>query len=240
MRPNERPLVFYHRLRYHILQHHLPSGTVINNKKTLNEDETISATMDRFIIMEWLHRLDNRLVKFIQEKFATELSGSSTYLLTMVDSLAKNVDKYITQLDNMASVGLLPSLSQANIQSPSMHSGSDVQEDGNIMFNRGDSRFKNRGFNRQASNRFGSQRGGKQTFQKQYPRNSQNSKCEYCYMQSRGRGQNLDFNHDISNCPQMISKFSKINLATVVDEESDSETGSDDNKEFRDFYDESL
>ena len=57
-RPNERPLVFYHRLRYHIFQHHLPSDTVISKQKTL---------MDRFIIMEWLHRLDNRLVRFIQE-----------------------------------------------------------------------------------------------------------------------------------------------------------------------------
>ena len=158
----------------------------------------------------------------------------------MVDSLAKNVDKYITQLDNMASVCLLPSLSQANLQSPSMHSGSDVQEDGNIMFNRGDSRYINRGFNRQASNRFGGQRGGKRTFQKQYARNSQNSKCEYCYMQSRGRGQNLDYNHDISNCPQMISKFSRINLATAGDQESDQDTDSDENKEFKDFYDESL
>ena len=129
-RPNERPLVFYHRLRYHILQHHLPSGTVLNSKKTLAADEVISATMERFIIMEWLNRLDNRLINFIQEKFATELSASSTCLLTMVDSLAKNVDKYITQLD-MASVNLLPS--QANFQSPSMHSGSAEQEIGGVM-----------------------------------------------------------------------------------------------------------
>ena len=70
-RPNERPLVFYHRLRYHILQHHLPSGTVINSKKTLVADEVIFATMERFILMELLNRLDNRLIKFIQENTTT-------------------------------------------------------------------------------------------------------------------------------------------------------------------------
>ena len=59
-RPSERPLVFYHRLRYHILQHHLPEGTVISPTKTLKSDEVLSTTMERFIIMEWLHRLDIR------------------------------------------------------------------------------------------------------------------------------------------------------------------------------------
>ena len=47
--------------------------------------------------MEWLHKFDTRLVRFVQEKFSVELSASSTYLLAMVDSLGKNVDKYITK-----------------------------------------------------------------------------------------------------------------------------------------------
>ena len=234
-RPNERPLVFYHRLRYHILQHHLPSGTVLNPNKTLAADEVISATMERFIIMEWLNRLDNRLIKFIQEKFATELSASSTCLLTMVDSLAKNVDKYITQLD-MASVNLLPS--QANFQSPSMHSGSAEQEIGGVMLNRGG---YNRGYNRQASSRrSGVQRGGNSSFSRRVPYSDQKAKCEYCFMQSKGRGQNLDYFHAISNCPQMIAKFSRINLATAGDEESDTESENNKDQEYADFYGESL
>ena len=140
------------RLRYHILQHQLPTGTVVNGK-ALESDETVSATMDRFIIMEWLYRLDNRLVKFIQEKFAMELSSSSTYLITMVESLAKNVDKYITQMDAMSAVNLLP----AQSFSPSMHSNPALtpqeseEMDGSVMFSRGG--FNKGGFNRGGFNR---------------------------------------------------------------------------------------
>ena len=153
-KPNERPLVFYHRLRYHILQHQLPSGTMVN-RKALKADETVSGNMDRFIIMEWLHRLDSRLVKFIQEKFATELSSSSAYLMTMVESLAKNVDKYITQMDTLSAVNLLP----AQSFNPSMHNNfalklqENEEIEGCIMFNRGGFRQYNQngcGFNRQS------------------------------------------------------------------------------------------
>ena len=131
-RPSERPLIFFHRLRYHLPQHHLPQGTQVPPGTTLLADETISPTMERFIIMEWLHRLDSRLVKFIQEKFSAELSSSSTYLLTMVDSLAKNVDGYISQLNN-STVRFLPdSVSdQSEPVEPSQGEGSSV------MFGRG-------------------------------------------------------------------------------------------------------
>ena len=233
-RANERPLVYYHRLRYHILQHQLPTGTRISPSKTLDQDDTVSASMERFIIMEWLYRLDSRLIKFIQEKFATELSSSSTYLLSAVESLAKNVDKYITQLDSMSTVNLLPTQDQF---SPSMHKGPDVryQEEDNdnsgIMFNR--SGFKPR------SNRGGFGRGQPRPPFQQRPRQNlsrqpnKNCKCEFCYMQVRGQGKNYDYNHDISNCPHMIARFSKINLA--LEQESDQER-EDENQEFEDFY----
>ena len=55
-------------------------------------------------------------------------------------------------------------------------------------------------------------------------------------MQAKGQGKTVEYNHDISNCPQMIAKFSKINLTTVPDQESD--TG--DNQEYVNFYEEQL
>ena len=209
------------------------------NGKALKADETVSITMDRFIIMEWLHRLDSRLVKFIQEKFATELSSSSTYLMTMVESLAKNVDKYITQMDTLSAVNLLP----AQSSNPSMHNDFALTQeneeiDGRIMFNRGGFRQYNqngRGFNRQPRQY---QPQSKSKFQGNR-QNQRSSKCEFCYMQSRGQGKNLDYNHNINNCPQMIAKFSKINL-TLGDQESDTEEESDENREFQDFYNEQL
>ena len=51
-------------------------------------------------------------------------------------------------------------------------------------------------------------------------------------MQAKGQGKTIEYNHDISNCPQMIAKFSNINL----DQESDTE----DNQEYVNFYEEQL
>ena len=51
--------------------------------------------------------MDPRLKKFVQGKFSTELSADSTVLSTMVETLAKNIDQYITLLNSsgLASVG---------------------------------------------------------------------------------------------------------------------------------------
>ena len=240
--PSERPLVFYHRLRYHILQHHLPEGTKLSNTKTLDADEAVSTTMERFIIMEWLHRLDSRLIKFIQEKFAAELSSNSTYLISMVDSLAKNVDKYITQMDNTSSINMLAT-QQGQLQST--HGGPEFEEEEtSVMFSRGgfhnNSPSQNtRGVNRQQFDRFRPVRQQRSTFGSGNRFNQQSlnrSRCEYCFMQAKGQGKTVEYNHDISNCPQMIAKFSKINLTSVPDQESDTE----DNQEYVNFYEEQL
>ena len=122
--------MFYHRLRYDILQHHLPEGTKVYNSSTLEADEAVSVTMDRFIIMEWLSRLDSRLIKFVQEKFASELSSSSTCFINMVDALAK----YILQMDTSSTVNMLVS-QQGHYQST--HRGPEVQEESTVMFARG-------------------------------------------------------------------------------------------------------
>ena len=189
--------------------------------------------------------MDNRLVKFIQEKFATELSSSSTYLITMVESLAKNVDKYITQMDAISAVNLLP----AQSFSPSMHSNPALmpqeseEMDGSVMFSRGG--FNRGGFNRGGFNRGNPSRQNRRYQPPQRPRFYNNrqsqgpSRCEFCYMQSKGQGKSLDYNHNITNCPQMIAKFSKINLA-LGDQESDTEDDAEESREFQEFYSEQL
>ena len=55
-------------------------------------------------------------------------------------------------------------------------------------------------------------------------------------MQAKGQGKPVEYNHDISNCPHMIAKFSKINLTSAPDQESDTE----DNQEYVSFYEEEL
>ena len=54
--------------------------------------------------MEWLHRLDNALVNFVQEKFSTELSAGSNILITMIETLFKNIDNYITILNAVGAI----------------------------------------------------------------------------------------------------------------------------------------
>ena len=45
-------------------------------------------------------------------------------------------------------------------------------------------------------------------------------------MQSKNQGKSLNYNHNITNCPQMIAKFAKINLA-LGDQESDTDDSCD-------------
>ena len=235
-RPNERPLVFYHRLRYYILQHHLPEGTKVSDTKTLDADEAVSVTMERFIVMEWLHRLDNRLIKFIQERFALELSSSSTCLSNMVVSLAKNMDMYIVQMDNTSSINMLAT-QQGKLQST--HGAPELdEEETSIRFSRGGFRNRpfqnNRGFNRQQFDkpRHVRQQIGFTSGSRYNQQCSNRSKCEYCFMQAKGQGKTVEYNHDISNCPEMIARFSNTNL----NQESDTE----DNREYVNFYGEQL
>ena len=102
-RPKERPFVFYMRLKYHMSKHLLKQGDTFQGA-ALETDEVLTPSMERSIVMEWLHRLDERLVKFVKEKFSTELSSGSAVLVTMVETLAKNIDHYITVMNNPADI----------------------------------------------------------------------------------------------------------------------------------------
>ena len=86
----ERPLVFYHRLRYHMTKHLVRKNVRIDGI-ALPSDEKLSPSLERLIVMEWLHRMDTRLIKFVQEKFSTELSAGSNVLTTMIETLSKNI-----------------------------------------------------------------------------------------------------------------------------------------------------
>ena len=54
-------------------------------------------------------------------------------------------------------------------------------------------------------------------------------------MQAKGQGEAVDYSHDISNCPEMIAKFSRINLTSAANQE-DSATDSEENQDYVDFY----
>ena len=54
--------------------------------QALTSDKQLSPSLQRFILMEWLNRLDTRLVEYIKEKFSTELSVGSNVLVSMVET----------------------------------------------------------------------------------------------------------------------------------------------------------
>ena len=89
--------MFYHRLRYHMMKH-LVEKSVIIDGTALPCDEKLNPSLERLIVMEWLQRMDIRLIKFVQEKFSTELNAGSNVLITMVKTLSKNIDSYIAIL----------------------------------------------------------------------------------------------------------------------------------------------
>ena len=206
-RPTERPLVFFMRLKYHMSKHLLQQGDTYKGN-ALTSDETLTPSMERFIVMEWLYRLDPRLVKFVKEKFATELSSGSAVLITMVETLAKNIDHYVTQLNN----------SDASSVSYTSANNSECSLSGNppmvaFQSSRGGPRGfppRNRGFRpnsyRNANNtpvrgaRYRGSGGSQKT----------NQDCLYCYMEYR-KGAAVEFKHPISNCPILSNMYGKIN-----------------------------
>ena len=92
----------YQKYFYHAERHLLRAGDRIYGVALL-EDEKLQPTLERVIITVWLRRIDQRLIKFVQEKFATELNYGSSALLALVDTLAKNMDTYISGLNRGAS-----------------------------------------------------------------------------------------------------------------------------------------
>jgi len=152
-------------------------------------------------------------------------------------------------LPNYYSLTRKPNLLPAQSFNPSMHSNPALtpqeseEMDGSVMFSRGG--FNRGGFNRGGFNRGNPSRQNRRYQPPQRPRFYNNrqsqglSRCEFCYMQSKGQGKSLDYNHNITNCPQMIAKFSKINLA-LGDQESDTEDDAEESQEFQEFYSEQL
>ena len=55
--------------------------------------------------MEWLHRMDSRLVELVREKFSTKLSAGSNILIAMIETLSKNINCYVTILNASRAIG---------------------------------------------------------------------------------------------------------------------------------------
>ena len=221
-RPTERPLVFFMRLKYHMSKHLLPQGNIYKGS-ALASDETLTPSMERFIVMEWLYRLDPRLVKFVKEKFATELSSGSAVLVTMVETLAKNIDHYITQLNNAdagsVSYTSAPSSEETVSSNPPMvaYQSSRGGFRGLPPRNRGSrtSSYRNANFNPMR----GSTRNRGAGINQNLQRTSQD--CLYCYMEYR-KGAAGDFRHPISQCPILSNMYGKVNYLENDNEGSNS------------------
>lgn len=207
-RPSERPLVFYMRLRYHMSKHLLKQGDSYRSD-VMEKNETLTPSMERLIVMEWLYRLDERLVKFVKEKFATELSSGSAVLITMVETLARNVDHYIMIMNNPADI---EAVSYSN---PSPHTLETVVDDSpriNFQVSRGGRRNfqpRNRGTRTRSFNgRYNSQRS--RSFRGNRS-NQVQQHCLYCYMEFRNGGAN-NYRHPINDCPLLSQMYGNVNF----------------------------
>ena len=247
-RVNERPLMFYHRIRYHAERHLLRAGDRVGGV-ALQEDEKLSPTLERVIILEWLRRIDERLVKFVQEKFATELNYGNSALLALVETLAKNMDTYIGGLNRGASAQSVTYYAEPPVTEAEQHQtgnytdydySDQVGEVGYANF-RGQSRggsfrgnssprgqFPSRGFapryqqprpQPQFRPRGGFPQGG--GFSRQ-----SGPVCEYCYLQVQTRrSPNLDYHHTISSCDQVTQMQNRTGVGYTEQAEEQHEFG---------------
>lgn len=219
-RPTERPLVFYMRLKYHMSKHLLKRGDTFKGTP-LDKDETLTPAMERFIVMEWLHRLDERLVKFVKEKFSTELNSGSAVLVTMVETLAKNVDHYITMMNNPGEIDAV------SFSNPSSHYYEAANEDPSMV------RYQSsRGGRRNFSSRIRGPRArpfSKNTFNYERGRGYRGAfrtqqrpqkDCLYCYMEYRNGG-TTDYRHPINECPTLSQMYGNVHLIDNEPEEID-------------------
>lgn len=209
-RPTERPLVFYMRLKYHMSKHLLKQGDIFQGA-ALETDEVLTPAMERFIVMEWLHRLDERLVKFVKEKFSTELSSGSAVLVTMVETLAKNIDHYITVMNNPADIEAV------SFSNPSPHSLETATQDSPMVryqFSRGNRRSfqpRNRGQRaRPFSKNYNSERRNRGSGGARLQQRAQRD-CLYCYMEYRNGGA-CEYRHPINECPVLSQMYGSVNF----------------------------
>ena len=217
-KPNERALRFYYRLKHHQVQHLLPRGAKVEGIP-LTEAEKWTPTLERNTIMEWLRRLDPRLIPFVKEKFSTELSSSSTNLMTLVETLAKNADHYITWMNqnqnytttNVVSSPDLSLLQETPRSNPRLADINFQQSFRGRGFGRGLSRGRTAG--RFPVNRG---RGGGS-------RLARFSDCEYCYVQSKVHGKNVDYRHNVRACPLLRLMFQPSINALVEDHDEEQE-----------------
>ena len=216
-RPAERPLVFYMRLRYHMTKHLLQQGDMYRSE-VMEKNEILTPSMERLIVMEWLHRLDVRLVKFVKEKFATELSSGSAILITMVETLARNVDHYIMMLNNP---GDIETVSYSNPSPHPLETAVDTSAMVNYQTSRGSRRpfqSRNRGSRTRGNyNRYNSLRG--RNFRGNRSNQTQQH-CLYCYMEFRNGGAN-NYRHPINDCPLLSQMYGNINLIENDQDDTD-------------------
>ena len=221
-KPNERPLRFYYRIRHHQIQHLLPKGAIVDGNP-LTVAEKWTPTLERLTIIEWLRRMDVRLLAYIKEKFSTELSGSSTYLISLVETLAKNVDHYITWINQNQNYSSSNAVSQPDLSLFSeTHMADPTPAD--IHYQQSYSgAYRGRGFGRGFPR--GRPGGRVQGFRGRGGdnRSARFADCEYCYVQARVHGKNVDFKHNVKSCPMLKHLFqpSVNNLAEVYEEEQD-------------------
>ena len=260
-RVNERPLMFYHRLRYHAERHLLKVGDRVDGV-ALREDEKMSPTLERLIVMEWLRRIDERLVKFIQEKFATELNYGSSTLISLVETMAKNMETYVSGLNRGASVQGVTQYAEPPVTMTEQYqpgedfpyyenndpvyfppsgevSYANFQTRGRGQFGqsfRPRGQFPTRSFNpRFQQPRPHPQfrpRGGFSNSSGNFSRQS-GPVCEYCYLQVQTRrSPQLDYHHNISNCDQ-VSQMMQTRTRVGYTEQAEVE----DTHEYSEFVD---
>ena len=96
--PLESYLTFYERLAGHIRQHLAPAGATVGATTAPAGGDVLSVTLQDFVAMIWLQRIDQRLPDVVQTEFHVRLEGGAR-LASLVPTIAQQIPQLLARYE---------------------------------------------------------------------------------------------------------------------------------------------
>lgn len=93
---SDRYIDLFDRMIYHQMNHLCPSGTNGGSHGTLKQDDTLTLSHKNLIALNWLQRIDPKLVGIVKTEYSKDLK-SGTPLAALVKTIAENIDSLLSR-----------------------------------------------------------------------------------------------------------------------------------------------
>ena len=219
MSKDDRPIDLYDKLIYHSMNHLCTSGTNggTHGGGVLAADDVLTLCHRNHIAMDWLNRINPKLLKIIRVDYSKDLK-SGVPLTALVKTIAENMDSLLARVSNpnfgmASSSNLLLNTTNMVTQFPpnDIVTAPNASDPHPVMrvFNRPQTsgpRFNVRGRGQYNNQRF---RNPSPRFQRSHAP-AQNNHCNSCFSLGQKLSLKVDFNHSQQFCPQLSSVRSLV------------------------------